>query len=217
MKLETKDPWHREEIDLDYLPVSHESGLFASKEVCWIWKNVKEYCDFQTVTEIGFNCGRGTAIILNMFDDVEVRSYDICIHPEAMLAAEIIKEEFYDRFTFLPYGSFTAKLWHEQNVVKVKKTDLLFVDGGHKTPAILNDIDLAQQVGFEYILFDDFDLSYMRGHCSEYLTEYEFVEEFFYTGAGSLHRGYYVSDDKHMSMGLYKRKGNINGKEHDSR
>ena len=47
--------------------------------------------------------------------------------------------------------------------------------------------------------------------------KYEFVEEFFYTGAGKMHRGYYVSDDKHMSMGLYKRKGNINGKEHDSR
>jgi hypothetical protein len=150
-------------VDLSWLPDGIAEGHMPnSVEVCEIWRQIKATTNFKTVTEIGFNSGHSSSIVMSLFDDVTVTSYDICLHPETLTNSAVVKKHFGDRFNFHPYHSYFLREDYLAGVTPVEKTDIILIDGSHRGFFVNSDAELAEAVGFEWILFDDYDFGSVR-------------------------------------------------------
>jgi len=149
--------------NLSWLPdVFAEGHMPNTAEVSHMWRAIKRITNFKTVTEIGFNSGHSSSIVMSLFDDVTVTSYDICLHPETIANSAIVKEHFGDRFNFHPYHSYFLREDYLSGVTPVEKTDIILIDGSHRGFFVNSDAELAEAVGFEWILFDDYDFRSVR-------------------------------------------------------
>lgn len=107
---------------------------------------VVELINPKRILEIGFNCGWGAALWLNICD-AELTSVDISDKDETVNAAKYLEEKYNPRFNF-KFRKDCADL--------LKDTyDLIFIDGDHRESFIVEDIELAKQLNIPYILFDD--------------------------------------------------------------
>ena len=100
----------------------------------------------ESILEIGFNLGYGSALLLNIFDGI-VYSCDISDKEETKAASKILKERFPARFAYC----------HKDEVKDIGEggIDLAFVDGDHRESFIVEDIELCKKLKIPYILFDD--------------------------------------------------------------
>jgi hypothetical protein len=137
-------------MDLSWLPDNGGTGhMPPSEDVINFWKSVKEKTNFKTLVEIGFNAGHSSSIMLTLFDDIKIKSYDIGQFDITKKNGIIVKEKFGDRFDlkitdskYLTYG-------------EINGSDLLFIDGGHDYPIVSGDISLWEGSNVPYVVIDD--------------------------------------------------------------
>jgi len=160
------------ELDLSWLPIEKEGHMFPSKKTCDAWRQIKEMTDFKSVTEIGFNVGHSSSIMLSLFDDVTVTAYDIAQYAQTIMGEERVKERFGNRFQFICYNSYYLRKHYLEQKIKVEKTDLFFIDGNHRTFFAESDLRLAKEIGFKYVLIDDYDLPQINKLAKKYFSTF---------------------------------------------
>lgn len=137
-------------MNLDWLPDDGGTGhMPASQEVIDFWKKVKEITNFKSLVEIGFNAGHSSSILLTLFDDISIQSYDIGQFDITHSNGKIVKEKFGDRFSLEITDSLKI------TTGEVNGADILFIDGGHDYPIVSGDIDLWQKSDIPYVIIDD--------------------------------------------------------------
>lgn len=168
-------------IDLSWLPQAKtESHQSPSEEVYSAWKDIREKTGFKTYTEIGFNAGHSASILMSLFDDISVISYDICVHPETIENAEIVKKKFGDRFTFIPYNSYYLRRDYIGGMIDIEETDLIFIDGSHRSFFVKSDLELSKLVGYKYAIFDDSDMGSVRKHIVANYSNEKIIKDYWY-------------------------------------
>lgn len=137
-------------IDLSWLPDNGGTGhMPPSKDVISFWENVKEETNFKHLVEIGFNAGHSSSIILSLFDDVTVSSYDIGLYDITFINAKIVESRFPDRFEFTCIDS------KELTKEDISNCDILFIDGAHDYPEVRSDVNLFLTSDVQYAVIDD--------------------------------------------------------------
>ena len=123
----------------------HEIPYGSQAHIAKHFKTVIEIVQPKHILEIGFNLGWGTSLFLNL-SDVTVTSCDISDRDETMLAGNVLKEQFGNRFDFY----FRNELPESSDYY-----DLVFIDGDHKKGSVVKDILLSKKYNIRYLLFDD--------------------------------------------------------------
>lgn len=136
-------------IDINWLPDGGTGHMVVNDKVVSFWEDVKEKTDFRSLFEIGFNAGHSSSIVLSLFDDVTVNSYDICMFSITKDNAKLVKQKFDDRFYFYEKDSMNLK------PSDLNGFDLFFIDGSHDLPYIQNDLNLALLSDVKYVIIDD--------------------------------------------------------------
>jgi len=141
-------------MDLSWLPDDGGTGhMPPSDEVIQFWTTVKEKTNFKKLVEIGFNAGHSSSILLTLFDDVTIQSYDIGQFDITHSNGELVKEKFGDRFNL----SITDSL--KITTGEVNGSDIIFIDGGHDYPIVSGDIDLWEKSDVPYVIVDDLQIN----------------------------------------------------------
>ena len=109
---------------------------------------IQEEIKPQTMMEIGLNNGTSAAMWLFSCPQVTLMSVDIGIHKFIGEVADIMREQFDDRFFFLETDSM------ELPNMKFPIYDLIFIDGGHKFEVCKSDLKFSMEHA-RYILIDD--------------------------------------------------------------
>ena len=137
-------------MNLSWLPDYGGTGhMPPSKEVIEFWTAVKEKTNFKKLVEIGFNAGHSASILLSLFDDVSVQSYDIGQFDITHSNGKLVKEKFGDRFSLKITDSLKI------TTGEVNGADILFIDGGHDFPIVSGDINLWERSDIPYVIIDD--------------------------------------------------------------
>lgn len=137
-------------MDLSWLPDTGGTGhMPPSADVINFWSAVKEKTNFKTFVEIGFNAGHSSSILLSLFNDITIKSFDIGQFDVTVENSRIVKEKFGDRFDLTIKDSLTI------TKEEINGSDLLFIDGGHDYPIVSGDINLWKQSDMPYVVIDD--------------------------------------------------------------
>ena len=114
------------------------------------WYGVQKLTNFKSIAEIGFNAGHSSNLLLTLFPNLKVHSYDIGFHDYTEPNAVLTKELFGDRFEFTKIDSLTMTVDNFP-----KGLDVVFVDGGHSKECAMNDLNLCHQLKVPFIVLDD--------------------------------------------------------------
>lgn len=148
-------------MDLSFLPdvteYNHSEGhMLPTEDVLSLWKNIKQKTNFKHIFEIGTNAGHSASIILELFPDVKVTSLDICKYEYTLLAVDIIKERYKERFDFIQSDS--VKYFNDvQAGIETfpVDVDIVNIDGKHHYETAIIDLELAVNTKTPYVLLDD--------------------------------------------------------------
>ena len=159
-------------MDLSWLPDDGGTGhMPPSKEVISFWESVKKYTGFTHITEIGFNAGHSSSIILTLFDDVTVSSYDVGMYDITYTNAKIVENRFPNRFTIAIKDS------KELSPKDINDSHILFIDGSHNYPEVRSDIDLFLQSNLKYAIVDDMQNRNVQKAYNESSHQYKLLTE----------------------------------------
>src|SRR6056300_973174 len=137
-------------MDLSWLPDTGGTGhMPPTDEVISFWENVKELTNFKHFSEIGFNAGHSSSIILSLFDDVTVSSYDVGMYDITLTNGKIVENKFSNRF------ELTIEDSKNLTPSDISNSDILFIDGSHNYPEVRSDIDLFLKSDLKYAIIDD--------------------------------------------------------------
>lgn len=159
-------------IDLSYLPEGGTGHQVPNKETIEMWRSIKATTSFEHMIEIGFNAGHSSCIILSLFDDVKIDSYDICKFPITIKNSMIVERKFGDRFSFNSIDSKKLKY--------LKPVDFIFIDGDHTYPGVLSDFKLAKASKIKYALLDDLQNPGVAEFVSKHISEYKLIQDYTY-------------------------------------
>lgn len=148
-------------MDLSFLPDVTEYNLseghmLPTEDVLSLWIDIKQKTNFKHIFEIGTNAGHSASIILELFPDVKVTSLDICKYEYTLLAVDILKERYKERFDFIQSDS--VKYFNDvQAGIKTfpNGVDILNIDGKHDYETAIIDLELALNTKTPYVLLDD--------------------------------------------------------------
>lgn len=113
-----------------------------------MWNYIISTAGSQRVLEIGFNLGHSARIFLEF--GLEVHSIDI---GENKGTESIMKHLAFMNKNF---SYEVANSW-DLDYRDYTGYDMMFVDGGHDTVTVLNDILLGVKAGIKWIIVDDYD------------------------------------------------------------
>jgi len=119
-----------------------------NKSMHAIVNDVKSIVNPTSMMEIGFNNGFSAVMWLHTCRLIRFDSIDIGLHHYVKPAVKILSEHYPDIFAFTQLDSMMLECF-EWPIY-----DLVFVDGCHKLPYVLNDLDFAKKHG-RYVLLDD--------------------------------------------------------------
>jgi hypothetical protein len=142
-------------IDTSFLPKPIEGHMQVQDNVVLLWKQIKNLTKFKNLIEIGFNVGHSSTIILSMFDDVNITSFDINRNERTTQGADKVKEKFGQRHQFFAYNTLNLRQDLNNKKFSFLPADLIFIDGGHTFDVALNDIMIAKENNIRYVLVDD--------------------------------------------------------------
>ena len=165
-------------MDLTWLPDDGGTGhMPPSDEVIQFWSTVKEKTNFKRLVEIGFNAGHSSSILLSLFDDITIQSYDIGQFDITHSNAKLVKEKFGDRFNLKITDSLKI------TTGEVNGADILFIDGGHDYPIVSGDIDLWEKSDIPYVIVDDLQINGVKRAHSELVKrgKVQVVHKHYYT------------------------------------
>jgi len=145
-------------MNLDYLPIATEGHMVSSQETLRVWEDLHDRCRYKHLFEIGTNAGHSAAINLELFPDINVTSLDIGKHKYTHEAADILNKKYQDRFEYINCHS---KAYYQRltsgHYAMPDNVDAVFVDGGHGTECVLNDISIAKYLEVKNVFVDDTD------------------------------------------------------------
>lgn len=153
-----------EKIDYHYLQVpTHMWGYtdLSNADMTQAFVDVQSIVNPKRVIEIGMFAGHSTILMLNLFKDLQqLYSYDP-IDVSAVNAKQISK--YYNNWEFTQSGLKGHEYKHEKEPI-----DLIFVDGGHKTPDVITDLKSCAKIKPKYILFDNVEHAGVRMALDHY-------------------------------------------------
>jgi hypothetical protein len=167
-------------IDTSFLPKPIEGHMQLQEDIISLWTTVKDITNFKKLIEIGFNVGHSSTIILSLFDDVSINSFDINRNSRTQEGADLVKQKFVHRHNFFTYNTLDLRQDIINNKFKFPEADLIFIDGGHSYEVALNDIMIAKENNIRYILVDDSNMEEVSKAISSVLFLKE-IKTFNYT------------------------------------
>jgi len=143
-----------EAISFPYLETLkiREGYMVPQTRLIQFWYGVQKLTNFKSIAEIGFNAGHSSNLLLTLFPNLKVHSYDIGLHDYTEPNAVLTKELYGDRFNFTKIDSLTMTVEDFP-----KDLDVVFVDGGHSVECAKNDLALCHQLKVPFIVLDDTD------------------------------------------------------------
>ena len=156
-----------ETISFPYLETQkiEEGYMVPQTRLMHFWYGVQKTTNFKSIAEIGFNAGHSSNLLLTLFPNLKVHSYDIGIHPYSESNAALTKEMFGDRFNFTKIDSLTMTVDDFP-----KDLDVVFVDGGHSAECAINDLRLCLELKVPYVVLDDTDTQNVHDACKEFIS-----------------------------------------------
>lgn len=165
-------------MDLDFLTDGGTGHMVPNDDTIAFWKEVHEKTKFKRFMEIGFNAGHSSSILLTLFEDISLVSYDICLYEISVPNSMVVKQRFGDRFTFVPMSSMDI-LPEDIN----GKHDILFIDGSHELPFVESDVNLFLTSDIPYVIIDDLQKKVIRDTFEKYKDRLEVIIETTYTAS----------------------------------
>lgn len=165
-------------MDLSWLPDDGGTGhMPPSDEVISFWQTVKQKTGFKKLVEIGFNAGHSSSILLTLFDDITIQSFDIGQFDITHSNGKLVKERFGDRF------NLTIKPSEQITYGEVNGADILFIDGGHDYPIVSGDVDLWENSNIPYVIIDDLQINGVKRAHRELISrnKVEAIHKHYYT------------------------------------
>jgi len=161
-----------EAISFPYLETRKitEGYMKPQTRLIQFWYGVQKLTNFKSIAEIGFNAGHSSNLLLTLFPNLKVHSYDIGFHDYTEPNAVITKELFGDRFTFTKIDSLTMTVDDFP-----KGLDVVFVDGGHSKECARNDLNLCHQLKVPFIVLDDTETDSVASTFRKFTAEHEGV------------------------------------------
>ena len=139
-------PGHGKDPTSDY-PTPYSCGPHSLKYIRRVCDLVKP----KLMLEIGFNLGWSASMWLTC-SDTKLVSVDISTRGNTIKGAQILRNQYGDRFEFICCDSKTVlPILLERGM----RPDLVFVDGDHTPEGVENDTQVALELGAPYIFFDD--------------------------------------------------------------
>lgn len=127
-------------LDKDNVEIPYGSGPHILRHFRETFEITKQHC----VLEVGFNCGHGSAMMLELGATVD--SIDISEKWETKYAALFLKNMYGGRFNY----------WHRKDFpMPFTKYGLIFIDGAHDEESVVSDIKLSKELDIPYLLMDD--------------------------------------------------------------
>lgn len=114
-------------------------------------KEIAEIVKPKIIMEIGFNMGWSASLWLNILPECYLYSCDVSTKKETILAAEILKKRYGNRFE---YKNRNADDFFMHFCIP-SFYDLIFIDGSHLLNDIEEDIKLAIDLRIPFIALDD--------------------------------------------------------------
>lgn len=171
-------------IDTNLLPIIHNCGELLEGNIFMIHhttnytnvflnktKNISNLVlnkNIKSVSEIGFNSGFSTLLMLLSNPNMSISCFDLGEHKYTIPCYEKLKETFGDRIN-ITIGDSTKTL---QNVND--KYDLIHIDGGHSTEVancdIINSYRLSKQGTI--LIMDDYDFPNLHNIWDSYIIKY---------------------------------------------
>lgn len=142
--LPTREGFKGNFMDKDNVEIPHGSGPHILRH----FRDALEITKQHSVLEIGFNCGHGAAMLLELGASVD--SIDVSDKWETKYAA-LYLESIHARFNYWDRKDFPMPF---------QKYGLVFIDGAHDEDSIVADIELAARLEMPYLLFDDWYVRY---------------------------------------------------------
>lgn len=157
-------------------------GCSGWKSHAPVFKKVLDVVKPSNILEVGFFRGSSSYMWLHL-SNANVTSVDPLCDVEYPLAprkydgapenVDKLKELFPNRFNFFQLDSKFVYPF-----IKDNKYDLMFIDGGHLSEAVRNDLNLAVKLKVPYILLDDFINEVLWVYNSEFYSLYDIIEVF---------------------------------------
>lgn len=132
---------------------NQSEGSSIQDQIEYDYDLIDGYPNIKNILEIGMNMGISTVAFLSVRPDIHVTSVDICSHNYVEKCKEMIDQLFPDRHTLLKGNSVMVV----PQIPPTTKYDLIFVDGNHKEPYPLLDIQNILPYCHEetFIMVDD--------------------------------------------------------------
>ena len=142
-------------IKTHILPKAIGPNMQPQQSVIDMWRAVKNVTNFQTMMEIGFGVGHSSTIVMTLFPDVTVYSFDIANDERTIQGARIVDKEFPFRHQFYKYDSVVLRQEFNEGITNVCKQDLLFLDGNPKTEIVINDLHIAKERNIPFVFVNN--------------------------------------------------------------
>lgn len=122
----------------------NSEGSAIPEQLSYYYTLLKTYPHIKRIVEIGFNAGLSAAAFLASRDDISVISFDICSHDYVINIKREIDKHFPGRHTLIIGDSKEAlPMLNKFFSIESNPVDLFFVDGDHRDPMPLIDIENA--------------------------------------------------------------------------
>jgi predicted O-methyltransferase YrrM len=151
--VETINAYLKSIIDLQ----DNSEGSAISEQIDYYYTFLKNNKHIKRIVEIGFNAGVSAATFLASRDDIQVISFDIGMHNYVLKIKKELDKMFPGRHSLI-IGDSKDVLPMINNFFNISQqpVDLLFVDGDHRDPMPLIDIQNALKwIGSQGVLIVD--------------------------------------------------------------
>lgn len=147
----------------------HSMGSYGKVELL---QNYADNPAVNTICEIGFNLGYSTLNFLMANPTANIISFDLFEHDYTAFATRALHSMFPDRNVVVIAGDSGHTVNKFANIFPTQKCDLLFIDGGHATQHLINDLNSMKRIANvkNIVIVDDLQADHLMGVWNDYLS-----------------------------------------------
>jgi predicted O-methyltransferase YrrM len=146
MEFESRSAWLLQHLTQNNAPIIEgHSGQMATQFS--IYSRIFENCSVKSITEVGFNAGHSTLVMLMSNPRARIQSFDLGQYQSARTALATLKTQFPRRELDVIWGDSRQTIPNFAKTYTGPKFDVIIVDGGHSYEVARADMINMRELG----------------------------------------------------------------------